>query len=115
MTVAPALAFVRPAQTPTHRPWAAIDLGAWRDCAAKLHWADAPFHWHRDGGPELFVVLSGEVDMHYRDAAGEHVERMATGDVCRIEAGTWHVAAPIGAAHVLVVEPRSACASTEAP
>ena len=42
----------------------------------RLHWTDQPYTWHVNDGPEVFVVLDGAVDMHYRHARGEHVERL---------------------------------------
>jgi len=70
----------------------------------RLHWTDAPYHWHINDGEEVFVVVDGQVDMHYRDGGEEQVERMAVGDTFFAREGTEHVAHPIGVARVLVVE-----------
>lgn len=72
----------------------------------RLHWTDAPYVWHVNDGPEAFVVLNGQVDMHYRDDAGEHVYRLRPGLICIAEVGDEHVAYPVGEARILVVEQR---------
>jgi len=59
---------------------------------------------HVNDGPEVFVVLGGAVDMHYRDAGGEHVERLTSGRICYAEPGDEHVAHPDPQARILVVE-----------
>ena len=40
----------------------------------------------------------------YRDAAGEHIVRLAAGQGVSVESGDEHVAHPIGDARILVVE-----------
>jgi hypothetical protein len=42
--------------------------------------------------------------MHYRDGAGERVQRLAAGDIMSAQAGDEHLAHPVGAARILVVE-----------
>ena len=48
------------------KPWGARDLLAIEGATARLHWTDRPYKWHVNDGAELFVVLGGEVDMHFR-------------------------------------------------
>ena len=56
-------------------------------------------------GPEVFVVVDGEVDMKVRDASGTvTVHRLEPGDIFHAQAGDEHVAHPLGTARVLVVE-----------
>ncbi|MBU6396522.1 MAG: cupin [Sphingomonadales bacterium] len=86
------------------RAWASQLLSDFGDVTVRLHWTDQPYRWHRNTGPEVFVVLDGEVDMHYRDAAGEHIVRLAAGQGVSVESGDEHVAHPIGDARILVVE-----------
>ena len=88
------------------RPWDALDLTAVDDATVRLHWTDQPYVWHVNDGPEVFVVLDGEVDMHYRAGGTEHVQRLVAGWVCAVEPGDEHVARPLGQARVLVVERR---------
>ncbi len=32
----------------------------------RVHWTDQPYKWHVNDGEEVFAVLDGKVDMHYR-------------------------------------------------
>ncbi len=70
----------------------------------RLHWTDAPYRWHVNDGPEVFVVLDGTVDMHVRQAGVEAVHRLQPGDIFHAATGDEHVAHPQGAARVLVIE-----------
>lgn len=70
----------------------------------RLHWTDQPYKWHVNDGPEVFVVLDGRVEMHARTAQGEVVHQLGMGDVFHAEDGDEHVAHPVGAARVLVIE-----------
>ncbi|PTT74143.1 cupin, partial [Pseudomonas sp. HMWF010] len=70
------------------------------------HWTDQPYRWHVNDGPEVFIVLSGTVDMHWRLDGAERVERLDAGDACFAEPGDEHVAHPLGEARILVVERR---------
>jgi mannose-6-phosphate isomerase-like protein (cupin superfamily) len=70
----------------------------------RLHWTNQPYHWHVNDGEEVFAVLHGQVDMHYRLADGEHSVRLGPGDIFHAPAGTEHVAHPLGEARILVVE-----------
>jgi mannose-6-phosphate isomerase-like protein (cupin superfamily) len=86
------------------RAWAATELGRVDDVSVRLHWTDAPYVWHVNDGPEVFLVVDGAVDMHYRDADGEHVRRLQAGDACSADFGDAHVARPAPVARVVVVE-----------
>lgn len=70
----------------------------------RLHWTDKPYEWHTNDGEEVFVVLDGAIDMHYRESGNEKVQRMEVGDIFYASVGTEHVAHPVGEARVLVVE-----------
>jgi mannose-6-phosphate isomerase-like protein (cupin superfamily) len=70
----------------------------------RLHWTDRPYVWHVNDGREVFVVLDGVVDMHYRANDAEKVQRLEAGDIMSAEAGDEHVAHPVGEARILVVE-----------
>ena len=72
--------------------------------STKLHWTDQPYKWHINDGEEVFVVLDGEVDMHYKNAGLEEVVKMTSGDIFFASVGIEHVAKPIGEARILVVE-----------
>ncbi len=70
----------------------------------RVHWADQPYRWHVNDGAELFLVLAGSVDMHWRDETGDDVWRLEAGDACFAELGDEHVAHPLGSARIPVVE-----------
>lgn len=84
--------------------WEALPIANMSGITTRLHWTDKPYKWHTNNGEEVFVVLDGAVDMHFRDHKGESVERMHAGDIFYASAGTEHFAHPIGEARVLVVE-----------
>ena len=86
------------------RAWGAADVAEVDGATVRLHWTDAPYVWHVNDGTEVFVVLDGAVDMHYREGGTEHVRRLVPGDVCHAEPGDEHVAHPVPEARVLVVE-----------
>lgn len=87
------------------KAWDALDLVDFdQPATVRLHWTNAPYVWHVNDGEEVFVVLDGEVDMHYRDHGSERTQRMRPGDICRAEIGDEHVAHPLGEARILVVE-----------
>ncbi len=87
-------------------PWSALDVAEIEDATVRLHWTNQPYIWHVNDGPEVFVVLDGAVDMHYRDAGEEHVERLTPGRVCCAGVGDEHVACPAPEARILVIERR---------
>ena len=70
----------------------------------RLHWSDQPYQWHTNDGEEVFIVVDGAVDMHYRIEGAEYTERINVGDVFYASIGTEHVAHPIGEARMIVVE-----------
>lgn len=86
------------------RPWAALDVTGIDSATIRIHWTDQPYIWHVNDGPEVFVVLDGAVDMHYRSGGQERVERLTPGRVCYCEPGDEHVAHPAPEARILVVE-----------
>lgn len=86
------------------RAWGALDVGEVDGVSVRLHWTDQPYRWHVNDGAEVFVVLSGAVDMHWRKDGHESVRRLEAGDACFAEAGDEHVAHPVGEARILVVE-----------
>ena len=86
------------------RPWGALDIANMGGITTRLHWTDQPYEWHINDGEEVFAVLDGRVEMRYREAGLEQSTILETGDVFYASVGTEHVAHPIGAARVLVVE-----------
>jgi len=86
------------------RAWGARDLAEIDGASVRLHWTDQPYKWHVNDGREVFLVLDGQVDMHYREAGGEKVVRLGPTDMFIAEVGDEHVARPVGEARILVIE-----------
>jgi mannose-6-phosphate isomerase-like protein (cupin superfamily) len=88
------------------RAWGALDVAEIDRATVRVHWTDEPYVWHVNDGPEVFVVLDGVVDMHYRSDGVERVQRLEPGRVCYAAPGDEHVAHPAPEARVLVIERR---------
>jgi len=73
-------------------PWGALDITEIDHATVRLHWTDQPYLWHVNDRPEVFVVLDGAVDMHYRHDGLESVERLTPGRICIAEPGEVDVA-----------------------
>ena len=86
------------------RAWGAIDVANMAGITTRLHWTDQPYIWHVNEGEEVFAVLDGVVDMHYREDGTEKIVTLETGDVFFAGIGCEHVAHPRGEARILVVE-----------
>lgn len=96
--------FISPRDFTADRPWGALPIANMNGVTTRLHWTDQPYHWHVNDGEEVFVVLDGVVEMHYRDDGQELIRRMAVGDIFYADQGTEHVAHPLGEVRVLVIE-----------
>jgi len=55
------------------RAWDALHILTLSGISVRLHWADQPYIWHVNDGQEVFGVMDGMVDMHYRIDAVENV------------------------------------------
>ena len=86
------------------RAWGARDLAEIDGATVRLHWTDQPYKWHVNDGREVFMVVDGAVDMHYREAGVEKVVRLGPADMFIAEVGDEHVARPVGEARILVIE-----------
>lgn len=86
------------------RAWQAIDIANMSGVTTRLHWTNEPYRWHINDGVEVFVVLTGTVDMHYREAGAERVVALEAGDIFYAGVGCEHVAHPRGEARILVIE-----------
>lgn len=73
--------FFSPKEFTGANAWDAISIANMSGITTRLHWTDQPYKWHINDGQEVFVVLNGAVDMHYRKEGIEHVSRMGVGDV----------------------------------
>lgn len=63
--------FIEAATYTVDHAWGALDIAEINSAIVSLHWTDQPYVWHVNDGPEVFVVLDGAVDMHYRQAGHE--------------------------------------------
>ena len=70
---------------------------------AMLLWTDRAYHWHVNKADELFCVLNGRVEMHYRSDGEERSIWLEQGDMMVIREGEEHVAYPDGEARFLIV------------
>lgn len=96
---------VRGATVTADRAWGSVPVGRFDGIEARVHWTDAAYPWHVNDGAELFVVLAGAVDMHWRRPGGPaQVARLGPGDAWSGQAGVEHRAIPDGEARVLVLE-----------
>ncbi len=95
---------IEPRKFRAARPWGAVDIAKIDGATVRLHWTDEPYRWHTNDGAEVFVVVDGEVDMHYREGGEEKVVRMSAGEIFYAAEGDAHFASPVGEARVLVVE-----------
>lgn len=86
------------------RAWGAIDIARIDGASVRLHWTDQPYIWHVNDGPEVFVVLDGEVDMQCRRDGREVAYRLKPGVIFYADEGDAHRAVPIGPARILVME-----------
>jgi len=84
--------------------WDASDIAEIDGASVRLHWTDKPYNWHVNDGQEVFVVIDGEINMHYRINGEEFVQNMVPGDICHADVGDEHVAHPVGTSRVLVIE-----------
>ncbi len=86
------------------RAWGALDLMEIDGATVRLHLTDKPYHWHVNDGAEVFVVLSGEVDMFYKDKGTEKSVRLKPTDIFLADVGDEHVAHPVSEGRILVIE-----------
>jgi len=84
--------------------WGALDIATMNGITTRLHWTDQPYKWHINTGEEVFVVLDGIVDMHYKIDTEIKVSTLKVGDIFHATVGTEHVAHPQGDARILVIE-----------
>lgn len=96
--------FIRGRDVTAERAWGALDVANMSGTTTRVHWTDRPYPWHVNDGEEVFVVLDGVVDMHYRDHGRQETVVLEPGDIFFASAGCEHSAHPRGEARILVVE-----------
>lgn len=100
----PSMKIIRSQSFTADRAWGALDIANMNGITTRLHWTDQPYKWHINDGQEVFVVLDGQVHMHYREEGLEKVVVLSVGDIFYASVGTEHVAHPLGVARILVIE-----------
>ncbi|CZF80646.1 3-hydroxyanthranilate 3,4-dioxygenase [Grimontia celer] len=95
---------IRSAKFTADNAWGAMNIANMNGITTKLHWTDKPYKWHINEGEEVFVVLNGMVEMHFREADAEKSVMLQAGDIFYASEGAEHVAKPLGEARVLVIE-----------
>ncbi|URQ62282.1 cupin domain-containing protein [Pantoea alhagi] len=86
------------------KAWGAIDIANLDGTSVRLHWTNQPYKWHINDGQEVFAVMDGSVEMHYKDQGEVKTVLLQTGDIFYASAGTEHIAHPVGEARILVIE-----------
>lgn len=88
------------------KEWGSQHIANLDGFSVKIHATSTPYHWHTNDEQEIFVVLNGTVDMHYKDKkdAEPKIQRLESGMIAHMEKGAQHVAHPIGLARILVIE-----------
>ncbi len=85
--------------------WDALNIAQIEGVTIRLHWTDKPYVWHKNDGDEVFVVLDGQIRMHYIHNETEYQKILNPGDICYLQVGEEHVAHPQGgSARILVIE-----------
>lgn len=86
------------------RAWGALDITEMNGTSVRLHWTNQPYKWHINDGEEVFAVMDGVVEMHYKEQGEEKIALLHCGDIFYAGIGTEHVAHPQGEARILVIE-----------
>lgn len=86
------------------KAWGALDIANMNGITTRLQWTDQPYQWHTNDGEEIFVVLDGVVDMHYKIDSDIKISTLNIGDIFHATIGTEHIAHPKGEARILVIE-----------
>lgn len=94
------------AQFTADRAWGARDIAQVAGATVRLHWTDTPYIWQTNDGNEVFMVVDGLVDMHYKQDGAQKCVRLGANDIFVASVGDEHVAHPVGTARILVVEER---------
>lgn len=89
--------------------WQPKIVGELNDFHVKLVRIEGEFVWHHhDTEDELFLVIDGSIDMHYRDEDGtEQVERFGAGEFLIVPHGVEHKPVASGETKMLLLEPKT--------
>ncbi len=95
---------IRSADFTATRAWGGLDITEMNGISVHLHWTNEPYKWHINDGEEVFAVMDGVVEMHYKERGEAKSVLLETGDIFYAGIGTEHVAHPQGEARILVIE-----------
>jgi mannose-6-phosphate isomerase-like protein (cupin superfamily) len=88
--------------------WQPKIVGELNDFHVKLVKVEGEFVWHHhEVEDELFMVIEGEIAMHYRDGDDERVERFGPGEFLIVPHGVEHKPVAALATKLLLLEPKS--------
>ncbi|HEV3154120.1 MAG TPA: cupin domain-containing protein [Candidatus Baltobacteraceae bacterium] len=88
--------------------WSPKIVGELNDFHVKVVKLDGEFVWHHhEVEDELFLVLAGEIAMHYRDGANERCEVFGPGEFLIVPHGVEHKPAAIPGTELLLLEPKT--------
>ncbi|EGY33701.1 dsbh domain containing protein [Aggregatibacter actinomycetemcomitans serotype e str. SC1083] len=95
---------IRSADSTAARTRGGLDITEMNDISVRLHWTDEPYKWHINDGEEVFAVMDGVMEMHYKEHGEAKSVLLESGDIFYAGISTEHVAHPQGEARILVVE-----------
>jgi mannose-6-phosphate isomerase-like protein (cupin superfamily) len=88
--------------------WSPKIIGELNDFHVKIVKIGGEFVWHHhDHEDELFMVIEGAIDMHYRDGDAERVERFGPGELLIVPHGIEHKPVAEPGTKLLLLEPKS--------
>ncbi len=107
---------VRRALAEVDELWSPRPLARINDYAVKAVRVQGEFVWHRHAATdELFLVLSGELDIDLRDADGQQRVSLGTEDVFVVPRGIEHRPVSRDGAEILLLEPAETLNTGDAP
>jgi mannose-6-phosphate isomerase-like protein (cupin superfamily) len=111
-----AVSNVRRALADIDELWSPRPLARINDYAVKAVRVQGEFVWHRHTATdELFLVVSGELEIHLRDADGEWQVSLDTEDVFVVPRGVEHRPVSRHGAELLLLEPADTVNTGDAP
>jgi mannose-6-phosphate isomerase-like protein (cupin superfamily) len=85
--------------------WAPKIIASVNEFAVKAVKLDGEFIWHHhDDEDEIFVVMRGRIDMHYRADGAELVESFGEGELLKVPRGIEHKPVAAAGTELLLIE-----------
>jgi mannose-6-phosphate isomerase-like protein (cupin superfamily) len=111
-----AVSNIREALAQLDELWSPRPLARINDYAVKAVKVQGEFVWHRHRDTdELFLVVSGELDIGLRDADGERQVSLGANDVFVVPRGVEHRPVSRHGAEILLLEPADTVNTGDAP